>query len=77
VIKPFVTFAMFLMLILMSVSLHYVLFPSIEHSRKMQQVALLTNYVHLSLSEDYDATPYNSTYPEMPPLGRMDFVYEQ
>jgi hypothetical protein len=30
-----------------------------------------------SLSVSYDASLHNMTYPEMPRLNRMDFVYEQ
>ncbi len=43
----------------------------------MHHMTALIHMAPLSLSVGYDESVYNSTYPEMPALGRMDFVYEQ
>lgn len=39
----------------------------------------LSSLVHMSplaLSVSYDESSFNMTYPEMPALGKMDFLYE-
>lgn len=43
----------------------------------MQTLSQITQGSSLSLSVAYDESVYNTTYPEMPTLGRMDFVYER
>ncbi|MCW8820809.1 MAG: hypothetical protein OQK45_01165 [Sulfurovum sp.] len=76
-IKPFVAFAVLLVILLFSMSLHYGLFPYSKATKTMQEMTALTHMTHLSLSVGYDESVYNSTYPEMTALGRMDFVYER
>ncbi len=58
-------------------ALHYVLFPYDKTTQNMHHMTALIHMAPLSLSVGYDESAYNSTYPEMPALGRMDFVYEQ
>ena len=56
---------------------HMLTYPYDDHSRILKSLTKLTNYSELSFSLAYDDTPLNATYPEMPTLGRMDFVYER
>ena len=56
---------------------HTLLFPYEKNSHSIQTVAKLTHLSPLSLSVAYDESSFNTTYPEMPALGRMDFVYER
>jgi len=56
---------------------HYVLFPADKSIKIVQQITALTHMAPLSLSVAYDESIYNSTYPEMQGLGRMDFIYER
>ena len=42
----------------------------------MLNITSLTHMSPLSLSVSYDESSFNRTYPEMPTLGRMDFLYE-
>lgn len=53
------------------------LFPYHKHRETLQAITQLTHMAPLSLSVAYDASKHNLTYPEMPALGRMDFVYER
>ncbi len=62
---------------LFAMTLHYVLFPYDKATKTMVQMTALAHMAPLSLSVGYDESTYNSIYPEMPTLGRMDFVYEQ
>lgn len=62
---------------LFSVGLHYTLFSYEKTTRSIQHITTLTKMAPLSLSIAYDESKYNSTYPEMQGLGRMDFIYEQ
>jgi hypothetical protein len=75
-IRPFTALALILLLMLFVVSIHYTLFPYTTQQQKIQALTQLTGYSALSLSQRHDTTAYNVTYPEMPTLGRMDFVYE-
>jgi len=56
---------------------HTLLYPYEKNKHSMQSITQLTHMAPLSLSVAYDASKYNTTYPEMPTLGRMDFVYER
>ena len=42
----------------------------------MLNITSLTHMSPLSLSVSYDESSFNMTYPEMPTLGKMDFLYE-
>ena len=76
-IKPFVVLLFMLILMVFSVGLHYTNFSYEKTTGSMQYVTTLTKMAPLSLSIAYDESKYNSTYPEMQGLGRMDFIYEQ
>lgn len=76
-IKPFAAFALLLILMLFMMGSHYVLFPADKVTNIMRQMTQLTHMAPLSLSVGYDESVYNSTYPEMQGLGRMDFIYER
>jgi len=56
---------------------HSLLFPYEKNSHSIQTMAKLTHLSPLSLSVSYDESSLNTTYPEMPTLGRMDFVYDK
>jgi len=60
-----------------AVGLHYALFSHERSTRSIHHLTELTQMAPLSLSVAYDESNYNSTYPDMQGLGRMDFVYEQ
>ena len=60
-----------------SIGLHTLFFPYEKTTQTMRTLTQLTNISSLSLSVAYDESVYNTTYPEMPALGRMDFVYER
>jgi len=60
-----------------SIGFHYLQFPAEKTTRSLQNITGLTHMTPLSLSVSYDESIYNSTYPEMKGLGRMDFIYEQ
>ena len=60
-----------------TIAFHKLTFAYDSHTRSLQSVTKLTHYSELSLSSAYDDTTLNATYPEMPALGRMDFVYER
>jgi len=76
-IKSFTLLASLLILMVLTMGLHMLLFPYDEHTRSLQSLTKLTHISELSLSSAYDDTIFNGTYPEMPALGRMDFVYER
>ena len=76
-IKPFAVVVFLLILMIFSVGFHYTLFPYKETSISMQNITVLTQMAPLSLSVSYDESIYNTTYPEMQGLRRMDFVYDQ
>ena len=76
-IKPFVSFILFLILMVFLMGSHYLLFPYEKNSHTIQTMAKLTNLSPLSLSVAYDESSFNATYPEMPAFGRMDFLYER
>jgi hypothetical protein len=63
--------------IFLGIVVHYLLFPYTQHTQKLQQLTTFTSMAKPSLSVSYDASLHNMTYPEMPRLNRMDFVYEQ
>lgn len=66
-----------LLLLLFGMLMHYLLFPYEKQSQKLQHFSTLTNLSKPSFSVRYETTDANHVYPEMPGLGRMDFVYEQ
>lgn len=53
------------------------LFPYHKNRDALNAITQLTHMAPLSLSVAYDASKHNITYPEMPTLNRMDFVYER
>jgi hypothetical protein len=60
-----------------AMSAHTILFPYEKTSEAMLNITSLSHMGSLSLSVNYDESSFNMTYPEMPTLGRMDFIYEQ
>ena len=56
---------------------HYLLFPHKNTTESLLNITSLTHMSPLSLSMNYDESSFNMTYPEMPTLGKMDFVYER
>lgn len=76
-IKPFAAIVVLLILMIVSMALHYVSFPHEKASRSLQHMTSILDMAPLSLSVAYDESIYNSTYPEMQGLGRMDFIYAQ
>ncbi len=76
-IKPFVSLASLLILMVFALGVHYVLFPYVKTSDSMQTLSTLTHMTSLSYSVAYDETSFNATYPDMPTSGRMDFVYDK
>ena len=76
-IKAFTSLASLLVLMVFSMVVHTLLFPYEAHTRSLQSVTKLTQISELSLSSSYNESTLNTTYPEMPGLGRMDFVYER
>jgi phosphotransacetylase len=76
-IKPFAAVALLLILMVIMMGSHYVVFPADKATNIMRQMTQLTYMAPLSLSVAYDESVYNSTYPEMQGLGRMDFIYER
>lgn len=42
----------------------------------MLNLSSLVHMTPLALSVSYDEFSFNMTYPEMPALGKMDFLYE-
>ena len=76
-IKPFAAFALLLILMAFMMFSHYVLFPADKTTKMIQHMTALTHMAPLSLSVAYDESVYNSAYPDMQGLGRMDFIYER
>lgn len=76
-IKPFVLLSFLLLLMMFTMGLHYVLYPHTKTTDTLHSMTALIHMSSLSLSVYYDESTHNSTYPEMPALGRMDFVYER
>ena len=56
---------------------HYLLFPHKKTTDSLLHITSLTHMNSLSLSVNYDESSLNMTYPEMPTLGKMDFLYER
>lgn len=61
----------------LTMGVHSSLFPYDAYTRSLQNLTKLTHISELSLSLAYDESTINTTYPEMPALRRMDFVYER
>ncbi|CAA6823689.1 MAG: Unknown protein [uncultured Sulfurovum sp.] len=69
---------MFLLLSMLFVMLtHTLLYPYQKSRHSLHSITQLTHMAPLSLSINYDASIHNTTYPEMPTLSKMDFVYER
>ena len=76
-IKPFVSLASLLILMVFAMGVHSLLFPYEQNLRSIQAMTKLTHLSSLSYSVAYDELAFNATYPEMPSLGRLDFVYDK
>lgn len=61
---------------IVSITLHYYIYPNKDNIQALQNITKLTKYSKLSLSISYDESCYNPTYPEMPNLRKMNFIYE-
>ena len=60
-----------------AMGVHYTLFPYKETSDSMQIMTKLTHMASPSHSVAYNEASFNATYPDMPTLGRLDFVYDK
>ena len=60
-----------------TMGLHTLLFPYEKTTQSLQTMTTLTHMSSLSASVAYDELAFNATYPDMPTLGRMDFVYDK
>jgi len=76
-IKPFVSLASLLILMVFAMGVHALLFPYEKTTQSLQIMTTLTHMSSLSTSTAYDELAFNATYPDMPTLGRMDFVYDK
>ena len=76
-IKPFVSFSLLLILMVFTMAAHALMFPYEKNTHSLQTMVKLTHLSPLSYSVAYDESSFNATYPEMPALGKMDFVYER
>lgn len=65
------------MVMIFAMGTHALLFPYEKATQSMQTMTTLTHMTSLSASVAYDETRFNTTYPDMPTLGRLDFVYDQ
>ena len=61
---------------LFTMGAHAFLFPYEKTTQSLQTMTTLTRMSSLSTSVSYDALHFNATYPDMPTLSRMDFVYD-
>jgi hypothetical protein len=59
-----------------SMGLHYSNFSTSQTLNPLRVLSALTKYSELSLSTPYSEKAFNPTYPEMPTLKKMDFIYE-
>ncbi len=75
-IKSFLVLNLILMGMIVGITLHYWQSPKKENIEALQNITELTHQSKLSLSVAYDESLYNPTYPDMPNLKKMDFVYE-
>ena len=75
-IKPFLFLGFLLTLMLLSMGVHNVQFTYDTHRQSSHALIQLTHVAKLSHSTAYDEAVLNKTYPDMPSLGRLDFVYE-
>ena len=57
--------------------LHMLSFPYDKMSDSMQTLSKFIHMTSLSHSVAYDEASFNAIYPDMPSLGRMDFVYDK
>ena len=75
-IKSFLLLNLVLIVMVVSITLHYFFYPKKESTQALQTITELTSQSKLSLSVAYYESSYNPTYPEMPNLKKMDFIYE-
>ncbi len=75
-IKSFLVLNLVLIAMIVSITLHYWQSPKKENIEALQNIIELTHQSKLSLSVAYDESLYNPTYPEMPNLRKMNFIYE-
>lgn len=76
-IKSFAFLASLLILMVFAMGVHSILFPYDKMSDSMQTLSKFTHMTSLSHSVAYDEASFNAIYPDMPSLGRMDFVYDK
>jgi uncharacterized membrane protein YjgN (DUF898 family) len=75
-IKSFLILTLLLLTMLITISLHYFQSSTKNIVQRLQTLTQLTHDSRLSLSVAYDESYYNPSYPEMPNLKKMDFIYE-
>ena len=75
-IKSFLVLNFFLIAMIVSITLHYWQSPKKDSIEALQNITELTHQSKLSTSVGYDESLYNPTYPEMPNLRKMNFIYE-
>ena len=61
---------------IVSITLHYLQSSKKDDIEALQNIVELTHQSKLSLSVGYDESLYNPTYPDMPNLRKMNFIYE-
>ena len=75
-IKPFLVLIFLFFTMILAMTLHTLNFPIQNSINPLLHLNQLTNHSKLSLSTAYSEKQLNPTYPEMPTLRRMDFIYE-
>jgi hypothetical protein len=75
-IKPFLFLSFLLTIMVFSMGVHHLQFTYDTHKQNLHELTQLTHIVKLSHSTAYDEATHNKTYPDMPSLGRLDFIYE-
>jgi len=75
-IKSFFLLTLLLSTMIVAISLHYFQSSTEDKAEALQTLTQLTHNSQLSLSVAYDESYYNPSYPEMPNLKKMDFIYE-
>jgi len=66
-----------LLSVVVTLTLHYQQHNRAYPLQKLQEITQLTHLGKLSLSVGYQESLYNPSYPEMPSLKKMDFIYEE
>ena len=75
-IKSFLILTLLLITMFITISLHYFQSSTEHKAEALKTLTQLTHDSKLSLSVAYDESYYNPSYPEMPNLKKMDFIYE-